>query len=185
MGFERPFEENCMDHVNMHHREKINIIGGPPGLTTHTKLQRKRPILLSSEEEETEDDMSFSLKKRRRQKKKQKDYFKTLSEAGSSSEMNPTSPRRSSVSGRSSVSADNPDSDISEEGYLTDTDLLSHLLDKFYVDPGKTKYSVTDGELKDYYAPVKLKYMESRKQERKLPTFLDLFNLGKFKGRIH
>ena len=179
MGFERPFEENCMDHVNMHHREKINIIGGPPGLTAHTKLHRKRPILLSSEEEDTEDDTSFSLKKRRRQKKKQKDYFKTLSEAGSSSEINPTSPRRSSVSGRSSVSADNPDSDISEEGYLTDTDLLSHLLDKFYVRPGKDNYyQISDGDLKDFYAPVKLKHMETRKQERKLPTFLDLSNLG-------
>ena len=183
MGFERPGEENCMDHVNMHHREKINIIGGPPGLTAHTKLRRKRPILLSSEEEETEDDMSYSLKKRRRQKKKQKDYFKTLSDAGSSSEINPTSSRRSSVSGRSSASADNPDdTDISEEGYLTDTELLSHLLNKFNVHPGKTKnYQISDGELKDFYAPIKLKYMITRKQERKLPTFLDLSNLGEYK----
>ena len=99
MGFERAGEENCMDYVNMHFREKINIIGAAPGITGHHLRKRKRKVESEYEDEEEEEDEEFSLKKRRRHRKKQKDYFKTLSEAGSASEMDPTSPRKSSHSG--------------------------------------------------------------------------------------
>ena len=87
-----------MDHVNMPLREKINIIGAAPGITSHHLGKRKRKAESEYEDEEEEDE-GFSLKKRRRQRKKQKSYFKTLSEAGSASEMDPTSPRKSSLSG--------------------------------------------------------------------------------------
>ena len=100
MGFERPGEENCMDHVNMPLREKINIIGAAPGITEqHLRKRKKKAESEYEDEEEEEEDEGFSLKKRRRQRKKQKSYFKTLSEAGSASEMDPTSPRKSSLSG--------------------------------------------------------------------------------------
>lgn len=88
-----------MDHVNMPLREKINIIGAAPGITSHHLGKRKRKAESEYEDEEEEEDEGFSLKKRRRQRKKQKSYFKTLSEAGSASEMDPTSPRKSSLSG--------------------------------------------------------------------------------------
>ena len=107
MGFERPGEENCMDHFNMPLREKINIIGAAPGITAHHLIKRKRKVQSECEDEEDDDDdEGFSLKKRRRHRKKQKDYFKTLSEAGSASEMDPTSPRKSSTSGLRSVKRD-------------------------------------------------------------------------------
>ena len=96
MGFERRGEENCISHVNLHLREKVNIIGGPPGLRLHTGIKRPRSISRPEEEEEEEE---YSLKKRRRHKKKQRDFFRTISEAGSASETDPTSPRKSSVSG--------------------------------------------------------------------------------------
>ena len=99
MGFERAGEENCMDYVNMHFREKINIICAAPGITGHHLRKRKRKVESVYEDEEEEEDEEFSLKKRRRHGKKQKDYFKTLSEAGSASEMDTTSPRNSSHSG--------------------------------------------------------------------------------------
>ena len=97
MGFERRGEQNCMSHINLHFREKVNIIGGPPGLRANMGLKRKRSTSRLDEEDE-EDEPEYSLKKRRRHKKKQKDFFKTISEAGSTSDMDPTSPRRSSVS---------------------------------------------------------------------------------------
>ena len=81
-------------------REKINIIGAAPGITAHHIRKRKRkPQSEYEDEEDEDDDEGFSLKKRRRLKKRQKDYFKTLSEAGSASEVDPTSPRKSSTSG--------------------------------------------------------------------------------------
>ena len=88
-----------MDDVNMPFREKINIIGAAPGITVNHLMKRKRKVKSTFEDEEEEEDEEFSLKKRRRHRKKQKDYFKTLSEAGSASEMDPTSPRKSSHSG--------------------------------------------------------------------------------------
>lgn len=104
MGFERRGDENCMDHINLHQREKINIIGGPPGLTILSGLKRKKPVTRSLGEngEDDDSDTEYSLRKRRRQKGKQKVYLRTLSEAGSASERDPTSPRKSSVSGDSS-----------------------------------------------------------------------------------
>ena len=100
MGFERAGDENCMDYVNMPLREKINIIGAAPGISGHHLSKRKRKAQSEKEDEdEGEEDEGFSLKKRRRYRKRQKDYFKTLSEAGSASEMDPTSPRKSSLSG--------------------------------------------------------------------------------------
>ena len=55
-------------------------------------------------------------------------------------------------------------------------------MDKFYTHPGREKYynisNIYDGELKNFYAAIELDYMISRRQDRKLPTFLDLENLG-------
>ena len=99
MGFERAGDENCMDYVNMPLREKINIIGAAPGITGHHLRKRKRKVQSEKQDEEDEEEDRYSLKRRRRHRKKQKDFFKTLSEAGSASEMDPTSPRKSSHSG--------------------------------------------------------------------------------------
>ena len=184
-----------MDHFNMPLREKINIIGAAPGITEQHLRKRKRKAESEFEdEEEEEEDEGFSLKKRRRQRKKQKNYFKTLSEAGSASEMDPTSPRKSSHSGerceiiiglfdgihpagRSSLSTDHEDqSGVSDEGYIMDMSLVAKLIDNFDKPEGKKGLS---GQLSDFYAPVKLENI-TREKFRKLPSCLDMANLGTY-----
>ena len=166
-----------MAHFNMPLREKINIIGAAPGITGHHLRKRKRKAESEYEEEEEEEDEGFSLKQRRRQRKKQKNYFKTLSEAGSASEMDPTSPRKSSHSGRSSLSTDHEDqSGVSDEGYIMDMSLVAKLIDNFDKPEGKKGLS---GQLSDFYAPVKLENI-TREKFRKLPSCLDMANLGTY-----
>ena len=82
--------------------------------------------------------------------------------------------------GRTSLSTDLDDqSEVSEEGYIMDMSLVAKLIDNFNVPARKMKNFAKEGQLKDFYAPIRLDQMSTEKY-RKLPTFLDLANLGKF-----
>ena len=79
--------------------------------------------------------------------------------------------------GRSSLSTDHEDqSGVSDEGYIMDMSLVAKLIDNFDK-PGRKKG--LSGQLSDFYAPVKLENI-TREKFRKLPSCLDMANLGMY-----
>lgn len=83
--------------------------------------------------------------------------------------------------GRTSISTDfDSQSEVSEEGYIMDMSLVAKLIDNFDA-PGRKKgpKNVKDGHLSDFYASIRLDHMSTLKV-RKLPTFLDIGNLGMY-----
>ena len=83
--------------------------------------------------------------------------------------------------GRTSVTTDYDDqSEISEEGYIMDLNLVGKLIDNFDA-PRRKKDLVAPFDIhrNDFYASIKLEHMTMQKV-RKLPTILDLVNLGMY-----
>lgn len=83
--------------------------------------------------------------------------------------------------GRSGLSTDHEDqSEVSEEGYIMDMSLVAKLIDNFD-SPGREKglKNIKDGQLNDFYASIRLDHKSTLKL-RKLPTFLDMGNLGTY-----
>ena len=84
------------------------------------------------------------------------------------------------LAGRTSLSTDHDDqSGVSEEGYIMDMSLVSKLINNFDAPARKMKKDAGVKELGDFYASIRLDNM-SMEKFRKLPTFLDLVNLGKY-----
>ena len=86
------------------------------------------------------------------------------------------------LAGRTSLSTDHDDqSGVSEEGYIMDMSLVSKLINNFDAPARKMKKDLYAGvkELGDFYASIRLDHM-SMETFRKLPTFLDLRNLGMY-----
>ena len=81
--------------------------------------------------------------------------------------------------GRSSHSTDHEDqSEVSEEGYIMDTSLVAKLIDNFDA-PGRNFFLPDANVKRDFYADIRLDQMSTSKS-RKLPTFLDMGNLGMY-----
>ena len=83
------------------------------------------------------------------------------------------------LAGRTSITTDHDDqSEISEEGYIMDVNLVGKLIDKFD-QPRKKKDHFEDVLRGDFYASIKLDHM-TREKFRKLPIILNLLNLGMY-----
>ena len=119
----------------MQHRDRWNMMGGPPGLlnlnclaaTKRKRVGRTRSAQQEDEEEEEEASDVFSRKRvLRRKRKKRSEFLRTMSDTGSESEGGQNS---SYTSGLDSSCA----SEAEEEDCPTDPATLSMLLERFTV----------------------------------------------------
>jgi len=129
MGFERKGEEGLIGNENLRHRERWNLMGGPPGVLDSLTLAAWKRRRTAVEEEEVADEEEYgeTLQDRRRRNKKRKSFYKKMSAAGESggSEMSP-----SIRDGGVSSSGAESESEYSEGGYITDASTLSRLMER-------------------------------------------------------
>ena len=144
MGFEKFGEEGCLNPCNLKRRDRVAIIGAAPGFAYKRTLGVKRMKANQAEEEDTDDDDGLSessLKSRRKLKKKRRDFFKTFSDAESTAESSNVSSSDITDSevkhSFSPLNAPIPrislfQSELSEDGYITDASTVSQLMKRFY-----------------------------------------------------